>query len=317
MFKIENLELSLIKKNRIDKVLVKNVSLTIPDGKIISLIGESGSGKTLTGYSIMRILPSQNLKITSGSIYFNDLNLIKLPEEKIKELRGKDIFMIPQEPLTALNPVLTIEKQLAEIFEIHTNMSDDEIKAQCLKLLELVKIDNPIARLKSYPHQLSGGQRQRILIAMAVALKPSLIIADEPTTALDVTIQGEILELFLELRKQFNLSILLITHDFGIVKSISDYIYIMYGGKIVEEGTKEEIFTNPIHPYTKGLIDAVPYISSVPKTPLKTIPGYSKISDFYCPFYDRCSFSGENCKEEFTYTFINENHGVLCRRIAK
>ncbi len=317
MFKVKNLEVSLIKNNKIDRLLVKGVSLKIPDGKIISLVGESGSGKSLTGYSFMRIFPSQNLKITSGKIFFNDIDLISLPEEKIKEFRGRDIFMIPQEPLTALNPVLTIERQLSEIFEVHTNLSKDEIKAQCLKLLELVKIDNPAVRLKSYPHQLSGGQRQRILIAMAVALKPSLIIADEPTTALDVTIQGEILELFLELRKQLNLSILLITHDFGIVKSLSDYIYVMYGGKIVEEGIKEEIFENPLHPYTQGLIDAVPSITSVPKKPLKTIPGYSKISDFYCPFYDRCDLAQANCKREFLFTFINENHGVLCRRVIK
>lgn len=317
MFKIENLEISLIKRGKVDKVLVKDVTLSIPAGSIICLVGESGSGKTLTGYSLMRIMPSQNLKITQGKIYFRDLNLLELPEEKIRMLRGKDIFMIPQEPLTALNPVLTIETQLSEIFEIHTNMTKDEIKRECKNILELVKIDNPIARLKSYPHQLSGGQRQRILIAMATALKPSLIIADEPTTALDVTIQGEILDLFLELRKKFNLSILLITHDFGIVKSISDYIYVMYGGKIVEEGTKDEIFKNPLHPYTKGLIDAVPSIDSNPKTPLKTIPGYSQISNFFCPFYNRCGCSHNDCKEEFSYTFINTHHGVLCRRIMK
>lgn len=317
MFKIENLEVSLIKRGKVDKVLVKDVSLSIPAGSIICLVGESGSGKTLTGYSFTGIMPSQNLKITKGKIYFRDLNLLELPEDKLRQLRGKDIFMIPQEPLTALNPVLTIETQLSEIFEIHTNLSKDEIKRKCINSLELVKIDNPSARLKSYPHQLSGGQRQRILIAMAVALKPSLIIADEPTTALDVTIQGEILDLFIELRKKLNLSILLITHDFGIVKSISDYIYVMYGGKIVEEGTKEEIFENPIHPYTKGLIDAVPSIDSNPKTPLKTIPGYSQISNFYCPFYDRCDYSQINCKEEFSYTFINKNHGVLCRKIMK
>lgn len=317
MFKIENLEISLIKRKKVEKVLVKNVSFTIPDASIICLVGESGSGKTITGYSLMRIMPSQNLKITKGRIFFRDMDLLELPEEKIRMLRGKEIFMIPQEPLTALNPVLTIETQLSEIFEIHTKMSKDEIKRECVNLLELVKIDNPSARLKSYPHQLSGGQRQRILIAMAVALKPSLIIADEPTTALDVTIQGEILDLFLELRKKFNLSILLITHDFGIVKSISDYIYVMYSGKIVEEGTKDEIFKNPLHPYTKGLIDAVPSIDSNPKTPLKTIPGYSQISNFYCPFYNRCSCSHNDCKEEFSYTFINTHHGVLCRRAMK
>jgi len=317
VFSINNLEISLFKKGKVDRVLVKNVSFKINYGSIVCLVGESGSGKTLTGYALMRILPSQNLKITSGSIYFKDTNILQLPENNVRQIRGKDIFMIPQEPLTALNPVLTIETQLSEIFEYHTNLSKNEIKNECTNLLELVKIDNPLARLKSYPHQLSGGQRQRVLIAMAMALKPSLIIADEPTTALDVTIQGEILELFLELKKKFNLSILLITHDFGIVRSISDYIYVMYGGKIVEEGTKEEIFKNPIHPYTKGLIDAVPTIDSIPKTPLKTIAGYSQISNFFCPFYDRCSLSQTECKEEFSYEFINKNHGVLCRKIVK
>lgn len=317
MLKIENLSISLISRTGVKKNLVEKINISIPQKKLISLVGESGSGKTLTGYSILRIFPSQNIKITSGNIFFKNLNLLELDEEKIREFRGKDIFMIPQEPLSALNPVLSIETQLSEIFYTHTNLSKREINQECLKLLELVRIDNPQARLKAYPHQLSGGQRQRILIAMAIALKPSLIIADEPTTALDVTIQGEILDLFLELIDKLNISILLITHDFGIVKTISDYIYVMYGGKIVEEGTKDEIFNNPVHPYTIGLINAVPSLASIPKTLLKTVPGYSQISNYYCPFYERCNKAKDLCKVKFDYTFINEKHGVLCKIIEK
>ncbi len=317
MIKIENLSISLVSKERLSKTLIYNISLTIPEGKIVCLVGESGSGKTLTGYSLLRLFPSQNIKITSGRIIFKNKNIIEYDEEKMRSLRGKEVFMILQEPLSALNPVLNIETQLSEIFYTHTNLSKKEIYQECINLLELVKIDNPKTRLKAYPHQLSGGQRQRILIAMAIALKPSLIIADEPTTALDVTIQGEILELFLELREKMNISILLITHDFGIVRTIADYIYVMYGGRVVEEGSKEEIFNNAIHPYTKGLINAVPSIDSIPKTPLLTIPGYAQVSDYFCPFFDRCAESMDSCKENFSYTFISEKHGVLCKKIKK
>jgi len=315
--KIENLHVSLLYKNKFQKSLIVNVNLKIPHSKIICLVGESGSGKTLTGYSIIRLFPSQNIKITSGKIIFKNKNILECYEEEMRALRGKEIFMIPQEPLSALNPVLNIETQLSEIFYTHTKLSKKEIYKECINLLNLVKIDNPEARLKAYPHQLSGGQRQRILIAMAIALKPSLIIADEPTTALDVTIQGEILEIFLELREKMNISILLITHDFGIVKAIADYIYVMYGGKIVEEGTKEEIFNNAIHPYTKGLINAVPSIDSIPKTPLLTIPGYAQVSEYSCPFFERCTESTDSCKDNFTYTFISEKHGVLCKKITR
>lgn len=317
MVKIEHLDVSLVSKGRLSKTLISDINLFIPEGKIICLVGESGSGKTLTGYSLIRLFPSQNIKITSGKIIYKQKNIIECTEDEMRALRGKEIFMIPQEPLSALNPVLNIETQLSEIFYTHTKFSKKEIYEQCLNLLNLVKIDKPETRLKAYPHQLSGGQRQRILIAMAIALKPSLIIADEPTTALDVTIQGEILELFLELREKMNISILLITHDFGIVRTIADYVYVMYGGRIVEEGTKEEIFNNAIHPYTKGLINAVPSIESIPKTPLLTIPGYAQVSEYACPFFDRCAESMDSCKDNFSYTFITEKHGVLCKKIVK
>lgn len=318
MFEIKDLTISLISSdNKIIKNLVKFVSLTIPDSSIVCLVGESGSGKSLTAYSILRLMPSQNLKITGGQIFFNGKNLMELSSDEMISLRGKEMFMIPQEPLSALNPVLNIESQLSELFFEHTKMTKKEVKDACFRLLQMVKIDNPEARLKSYPHQLSGGQRQRVLIAMAMALSPSLIIADEPTTAIDVSIQGEILDLFIELKAKTKTGFLLITHDFGIVKAVADYVYVMYGGTIVEEGTKEEIFSNPLHPYTKGLMDAVPSLISIPKTPLKTIPGYAQISNYSCPFVERCKYATIDCKNDLQYFFIKKEHGILCHRTQK
>lgn len=225
--------------------------------------------------------------------------------------------MIPQDPLTALNPVLTIGEQISEIFLFHTNLSKREIKNKVIDLLNLVGIDYPEKRLNSYPHQLSGGQRQRVLIAMAMALNPKLIIADEPTTALDVSIQKGILDTFINLRNNFGVSFIIITHDFGVVKYISDYVYVMYGGKIVEEGKKEKVLTNPLNPYTVGLINSVPSIKIEPKSKLKSIGGFSSISDYACPFYERCDNKKERCKTSVDYIEIEKDHKVLCIKYQK
>lgn len=314
MLELNSVKITLKEKGRREKILVNNISLKISPSTISAIVGESGSGKSLTAYSIINLLPSSNLMVTDGEVIFNGKNILKLDSEELRAMRGAKIFMIPQDPLTALNPVLTIEEQLEELFVYHTNLDKNEIKKKCLQLLELVKIDNPKARLKAYPHQLSGGQRQRVLIAMSVALNPSLIIADEPTTALDVSLQAEIMELFLNIKKKIGTSILLITHDFGIVNMVADHIYVMYGGKIVEEGYKKEILEDAVHPYTIGLKKSVPSLYSVPKSLLPVIKGYAEISDYHCPFYERCGNADDYCKEVFDYKRLSLTHKVLCRK---
>lgn len=314
VLEVRNLKISHIEKGVLKRVIVKGINIGVKAGDIACLVGESGSGKSLTGYSLMNLMPSDNLKTTNGEIIFKGRNILDMDEYALRSIRGAEIFLIPQDPLTSLNPVLTIEKQLAEMYQYHTNLKSAEIKVRCKELLDLVSIDNADVRLKAYPHQLSGGQRQRVLIAMAMALNPSLIIADEPTTALDVSIQWEILELFLKLKTEKGVGFLFITHDFGVVEAVADYVYVMYGGKVLEEGTRKEIFSNPLHPYTQGLMKAVPNIESVPQTRLSAIGGYAVESSHTCPFYERCDKSSEECKEDFPYRYLSDNHGVLCRK---
>lgn len=315
MLELNSVKIGLKEKGTEDKVLVSDISMKIAPATISAIVGESGSGKSLTAYSILKLLPSDNLKIISGQIIFRGKDILMMQDTELRAMRGAQIFMIPQDPITALNPVLTIAEQLEELFIYHTNLPKNEVKERCLSLLELVKIDNPKARLRAYPHQLSGGQRQRILIAMSVALSPSLIIADEPTTALDVSLQAEIMDLFIKIKEEQGTSILLITHDFGIVKMVAEYIYVMYGGKIVEEGDKSEILDKAVHPYTIGLMKSVPSLTSTPKTFLPMIKGYAEISDYYCPFYERCDKPTDSCKEIFDYKSISSTHKVLCRNI--
>lgn len=314
MLEVISLKISLLEKGYPKKLLVNDVNLKIPPATIVAIVGESGSGKSLTGYSILNLMPSDNLKITGGKILFKGQDILQLNDDKLRIIRGAEIFMIPQEPLTALNPVLTVEEQIGELFKYHTNLTSKEIKERCLSLLECVKLNNPAERLKSYPHQLSGGERQRVLIAMSIALNPSLIIADEPTTALDVSIQSGILQLFSNIKSEMGKSVVIITHDFGIVRMAAQYIYVMYGGKIVEEGEKDELLNNPIHPYTIGLLKSVPSIDSTPKTPLPMIKGYTEKSKFFCPFFERCEISDASCKEEFEQIKLSQKHSVLCTK---
>lgn len=314
MLQVRNLSVCQFEKGHLKREIVRSINLNVDKGQIVSIVGESGSGKSLTAYSIINLLPSENLKICQGEVIFNNENILALPEDALRKMRGKEIFMIPQDPLSALNPVLTIEEQLSEIFYYHSDYSKKEIRSKIISLLNLVSIDNPERRLRSYPHQLSGGQRQRILIAMAMALNPRLIIADEPTTAIDVSLQKGILDTFVSLRDKYEVTFIIITHDFGVVRYISDYVYVMYGGKVVEEGKKETILNNPLNPYTKGLINSVPSIKMVPKSKLKSIGGFAAISDFACPFYDRCDEKEELCKSYVSYIEVEKDHKVLCRK---
>ncbi len=243
---------------------VKNVSFDIPRGKTIGLVGESGSGKSVSALATMRLIPNPPGKVTSGEILLNGKDLLKLSESQMRGIRGNKISMIFQEPMTSLNPVFTVGDQIAETLILHQKLSKTQALAKAEDLLHQVGIPNPKERVKSYPHEMSGGQRQRVMIAMAIACEPDLLIADEPTTALDVTIQKQILDLLADLQKKYNMSVLFITHDLGVIADIADEVIVMYRGDIVEKGTTVEIFKAPKHPYTKGLLACRPSLEKNP-----------------------------------------------------
>ncbi|MBM7600831.1 oligopeptide transport system ATP-binding protein [Virgibacillus halotolerans] len=251
---------------------IRGVDFDLYEGETLAIVGESGSGKSVTTKSIMRLLPTGNSEIKKGKILFEDKDIAKASEKQMQKIRGKDISMIFQDPMTSLNPTMTVGKQIMEPLLKHQHLSKSKAKERALHLLELVGIPNPKERLKQYPHQFSGGMRQRVVIAIALACAPKILIADEPTTALDVTIQGQILDLMKDLQKQIETSIIFITHDLGVVANVADRVAVMYGGKIVEIGTVDEIFYNPQHPYTWGLISSMPSLDSKDEE-LYVIPG--------------------------------------------
>ncbi len=275
--------------------VVSNLSFDIKESEVFGLVGESGCGKSLTALSVMGILPPN--AYAEGSINFNGKDLLKLDRESMRRLRGKELAMIFQEPMTSLNPVLTVGYQISEVITTHLGLSKKDAVGKALDLLRDVKIPSPEIRIKEYPHQMSGGMRQRIMIAMAIACNPSLLIADEPTTALDVTIQAQILELLQGLREKRKMSILLITHDLGIIAENAKRVAIMYAGRIVELTDAEELFRNPRHPYTMGLLDSLPKEKG---RPLKPIPGsvpHPGRLPAGCKFSDRCGFVIPSCKD--------------------
>ncbi|WP_019240499.1 MULTISPECIES: ABC transporter ATP-binding protein [Bacillus] len=251
---------------------IRGVNFDLHKGETLAIVGESGSGKSVTTKSIMRLLPPGNSEIKSGEILFNEKDLTKLSEREMQKIRGKDISMIFQDPMTSLNPTMKVGKQIMEPIMKHHKLHKREAKARAIELLKLVGIPMPEKRFEQYPHQFSGGMRQRVVIAIALACNPQILIADEPTTALDVTIQAQILELMKALQKKIDTSIIFITHDLGVVANVADRVAVMYGGKIVEIGTVDEIFYNPQHPYTWGLISSMPDLDSRGKE-LYAIPG--------------------------------------------
>jgi peptide/nickel transport system ATP-binding protein len=264
IIKIENLAVDFQTDDGIVQA-VKGISFHIPKGKTVGLVGESGSGKSVTSLAIMRLIANPPGKITDGKILFNGIDLLALPENEMRKIRGNKISMIFQEPMTSLNPVFTVGDQIAETLILHQNLSQKEAAAKTLELMKQVGIPTPETRINAYPHEMSGGQRQRIMIAMAIACKPDVLIADEPTTALDVTIQKQILDLLADLQKIYGMSVLFITHDLGVIADIADEVVVMYKGKIVENDTKENIFRNPKHPYTRGLMACRPTLEKSPR----------------------------------------------------
>lgn len=251
---------------------VRGVNLTVKKGETLAIVGESGSGKSVTAQSIMRLVPMPPGKFVSGNIMFNGEDIIKKSEKEMKDIRGKDISMVFQEPMTSLNPVFTIGSQVQEVLFNHTNISKKDARLKSIELMRDVGITRPEKVIDEYPHQLSGGMRQRVMIAIAIALHPKLLIADEPTTALDVTVQAQILDLIKDIQHQKNMSTILITHDLGVVASAADRVAVMYAGKVVEIGTVDEIFYNPQHPYTWGLLGSMPTLDSTEEE-LFSIPG--------------------------------------------
>lgn len=294
---------------------VRGVSFSVGESEIVGLVGESGSGKSVTVKAVLGILP-ENAEISSDSMKLNGTELSGLSEEEYRKLRGKDMTMIFQDPMTALNPLLKVGKQLEEVILRHSKCSKEEAKKKAVEMLGKVGIPTPEQRVKQYPHEFSGGMRQRVLIAMALACEPKLLIADEPTTALDVTIQAQILDLLKELKEEYQTSIVLITHDMGVVATVCSKIAIMYGGLIMETGTADEIFYNPKHPYTKALLRAIPSLDLKEGERLQSIEGLppSLIDPPKgCPFAERCEYANEKCKNEMPkYHQFSETHRSMC-----
>ncbi len=296
---------------------VDDVSFHVKKGKTLGLVGESGCGKSVTSLSVMRLLPKPSGIIEEGSILFKDTDITKLSPDHMHEIRGNHISMIFQEPMTALNPVHRIGKQLMEVFRLHfSHMNNDEMLNESLKMLQKVGIPDPEKRLNEYPHQLSGGMRQRVMIAMALACKPDILIADEPTTALDVTIQAQILDLIIELQKDTGMSVIFITHDLGVIAQICDEVVVMYAGHIVEKAEVIELFKHASHPYTKGLLQSIPRLFDQRKVKLNTIegvvPGLNELP-VGCRFQNRCTEVMEICKKEIPPDIrINDHHYAKC-----
>ena len=297
---------------------VDDVSFTAQAGKTLGIVGESGCGKSVTALSIMRLLPQPMGQIVSGSVELDGTDLTQLPIPQMEKIRGARIGMVFQEPMTALNPVHTIGRQLTEALLIHKDIMPDAAIREAVGLLDRVGIPSPDVRMTEYPHQLSGGMRQRVVIAMALACKPDFLIADEPTTALDVTIQAQILELIKELQADMGMSVILITHDLGVIAETCDEVVVMYAGKVAERGSVFDIFDRAAHPYTRGLLKSIPTLNTEPKSTLSAIDGMVPgLLDLPagCRFENRCTFSHEQCISKAPdLQAVKDQHQVSCLR---
>lgn len=296
---------------------IRDVSFHVNKGESLAIVGESGSGKSVTVQTVMKLIPMPPGRIAGGEILFKDRDIVKMNETEMRKIRGGEIGMIFQDPMTSLNPTMTVGKQIAEGIMMHQKVSHKEAMAKALEMLRAVNIPNPEERLNSYPHQFSGGMRQRVVIAIALACNPDLLIADEPTTALDVTVQAQILDLMNELKSKMNTAIILITHDLGVVADLAERVIVMYGGEIMEEASVHDIFKDPKHPYTWGLIKSIPRLDiDRENEKLSSIDGTPP--DLFnppvgCPFAPRCEYAMEICKKEKP-GMINggNNHRVSC-----
>ncbi|PWC10578.1 methionine ABC transporter ATP-binding protein [Brenneria roseae subsp. americana] len=302
-------------ENRQGVALVDRVSLSLNEGEILGLVGESGSGKTITCRALMRLLPGEGLRISSGGILLRGNNLLALSERQMSGIRGREIGMIFQNPTSHLNPVMTIGQQIAESRRLHFAASRREAHQQAIEWLRQVGIPDPARRVDNYPHEFSGGMRQRAMIAVALACEPAVLIADEPTTALDVTVQMQILRLLSELRDRLGIAIILITHDLGVVAQTCDRIAVMYGGRLCEIGEKRQVLANAVHPYTRGLIQCQP-VSEGGRGRLITIPGQPPLAERFpagCRFHPRCQYAGDDCRAvQPMMQMLPNEHGAAC-----
>jgi len=314
---VKNLKVSFSTSKK-ELIAVRGISYQLNQGEILALVGESGCGKTVSALSILRLIQEPPGKIVSGEILFAGKDLLKLKKKELQDRRGKDIAMIFQDPMTSLNPVLTIGEQIIETLLRHTSLSRKKAREKSFRLLEQVEIPSPQQKLDQYPHQLSGGMRQRVMIAMALSCSPRILIADEPTTALDVLIQAQILSLLKKIKNDTQMSILLITHDLGVVAEVAERVMVMYAGEIVESGSVYDLFRSPLHPYTIGLMESIPTLETTQQKLSKlkeisgTVPSLSQVP-FGCPFHPRCSTAETRCKtDKPKLKKISQTHSVSC-----
>lgn len=323
VLQVEGLDI-IFSKNEQHIVAVDEVSFHLDPGETLAMVGESGCGKTVTSMAIMGLIPTPPGRIENGSIFFNGKDLLKLNNKEMQAIRGNDIAMIFQEPMTSLNPVLTVGLQMSEIMFTHTGISKKEAKERAIEMLKLVQIPEPEKRMKQFPHQLSGGMRQRVMIGTALACNPQILIADEPTTALDVTVQAQILDLMNDIKAKMNSAILFITHDLGVVAEIAARVLVMYAGRIIEEAKVEDLYENPMHPYTQGLLDSIPHLDTFlaseveQKAELKQMPGVvpsinKKIRG--CSFAPRCPFTSTQCQQERPVMKGEHGHRAACWKL--
>ena len=322
LLEIRNLQTHFFSEDGVVKA-VEGVSLRLEKGECLGIVGESGSGKSVTAQSVLQLIPTPPGRYVGGEIWFGGQQLLGLDEQALGELRGKKIAMIFQDPMTSLNPYLTVGTQLREVLERHESLSRAEVDQRCVSMLEAVGISDPSERLKAYPHEFSGGMRQRVMIAMALLCEPDVLIADEPTTALDVTVQAQILELMTDLRQRANTSIILITHDLGVVAQTCQRVAVMYAGRVVETGTTEDVLQSPSHPYTRALLRSIPRLDQPPGDALEVIqglpPDLSKLPSG-CPFHVRCREATTECSvsypAEFTLTEGEVPHSASCHLLT-
>ncbi len=314
---VKNLKVSFAALKK-ELIAVRGISYQLNQGEILALVGESGCGKTVSALSILRLIQEPPGKIMSGEILFAGKDLLKLKKKELQNLRGKDIAMIFQDPMTSLNPVLTIGEQIIETLLRHTSLSRKKAREKSFRLLEQVEIPSPKQKLDQYPHQLSGGMRQRAMIAMALSCSPRILIADEPTTALDVLIQAQILSLLKRIKNDTQMSILLITHDLGVVAEVAERVMVMYAGEIVESGSVNDLFRSPLHPYTIGLMESIPTLETTQQKLSKlkeisgTMPSLLQVPTG-CPFHPRCSAAETRCKtDKPKLKKISQTHSVSC-----
>jgi oligopeptide transport system ATP-binding protein len=315
LLEVKNLKTQFFTQDGVVKA-VDDVSFSVLPGETLGIVGESGCGKSITAMSIMRLIPTPPGRIVNGSINFEGEDILGMSDEEMRSVRGNKIAMIFQDPMTSLNPVLSINRQISETLELHLGMSKTQSRNRAIELLKMVGIPNAEQRVDQYPHQFSGGMRQRVMIAMALSCNPKLLIADEPTTALDVTIQAQILDLMRNLQAEHNTALIMITHDLGVVAGMTDRVNVMYAGHVVETASTEELFANPKHPYTVGLLNSIPRLDASRKEKLDPIrglpPDLIDLPDM-CPFLPRCDFAREKCEQQNPPLLeVNANHRSAC-----